>query len=541
MKKINLKPLMAATLLSVAISSCTDLDVNVNSKYTEYPDSEIAIDAKISGVLYEFRGPLGRRYSEAQALSSDEAMALTFDGGWLDSYNYVHASHHLSNSADAHLDWYGVLSGGITKCNRLIVELGGDKADPAIVASIRAARAFYHFILMDSYANIPILDHALAEDEAAVQSTRPEVARWIESELLAIKNDLTKEVNAATYGKPTYWMANALLAKLYINWAVYTSEDVAQYDPSTTRNEKLDACVAVCDEIIQSGKFDLTDGFRKKFFADNGPHIKDFIYAMPYDRETQQGNTYARFRIFKAGDTNGEGGPGLFGVVTPQGFGGIFAMTPEFANLFSLEGDERNDAVLRDQVYIYDPASYAPTTTPYVYKGQPVVMSKNPAVSNDGTNNVGDNFKGWCQGWRSNKFYMDLQTTAGQSRNQSNDIPIFRYADILLQKAEAITRGATATNGDTPKSLFNQIRNYVHAPLIDKDPTLQDLIDERGREFFDENWRRNDLIRFGMFENDWANKNVINPDAKTQKFRRIFPIHKDIMEQNTNWKQNPGY
>lgn len=541
MKKINIKYYMAAALLSAAISSCTDLDVDVNSKYTEYPDSEVAIDAKISGVLFEFRGALGRRYNEAQTLSSDEAMAFTFDGGWLDSYNYVHASHHLSNSADAHLDWYGTISSGITKCNQLIVELGGDEADPTIVASIRAARAFYHFILMDSYGNVPILDHALAEDEAAVQSTRPELAKWIESEILAIRDNLSKEVNASTYGKPTYWMANALLAKLYINWAVYTSADVALYDPSTTTNEKLNACVQVCDEIIQSGKFDLTDSYRKKFYADNGPQIKDFIYAMPYDRETQQGNTYARFRIFKAGDTNGDGGPGLFGVVTPQGFGGIFAMTPEFANLFSLEGDDRNGAVLKDQLYIFDPASYTPTTTPYIYKGQPVVMTKNPEVSNDGTNNVGDNFKGWTQGWRSNKYYMDLQTTAGQSRNQSNDIPIFRYADILLQKAEAITRGATATNGDTPKSLFNQIRSYVHAPLIDANPTLQELIDERGREFFDENWRRNDLIRFGMFENDWGNKHVVNPDGKTQKYRRIFPIHKDIMEQNTNWKQNPGY
>ncbi len=532
---------MAAALASATIGSCTDLDVDVNSKYTEYPDSEIAIDAKISGVLFEFRGPLGRRYNEAQSLSTDEAMALTFDGGWLDSYNYVHASHHLSNSADAHLDWFGVLSGGITKCNRLIVELGGEDAEPSVVAPIRAARAFYHFILMDSYGNIPILDRALGEDEPAVQRNRPEVAKWIESELLAVRDHLSKDVNTATYGKPTYWMASALLAKLYINWAVYTSADVAQYAPATTKNEKLNDCVKICDEIIQSNKFNLSDGFRKKFYADNGPHIKDFIYAMPYDRETQQGNTYARFRIFKAGDTNGEGGPGLYGIVVPKSFGGIFAMTPEFAGLFSLEGDERNEALLKDQVYVFDPASYKPTATPYLYKGQPVVMTKNPVVANDGTNNVGDNFNGWCQGWRSNKFYMDLQTTAGQNRNQSNDIPIFRYADILLQKAEAIVRGASATNGDTPKSLFNQIRAYVHAPLLDADPTLQDLIDERGREFFDENWRRNDLIRFGMFENDWGNKHLINPEGKTEKFRRIFPIHKDILEQNINWKQNPGY
>ena len=58
------------------------------------------------------------------------------------------------------------------------------------------------------------------------------------------------------------------------------------------------------------------------------------------------------------------------------------------------------------------------------------------------------------------------------NRNQSNDVPIFRYADILLMKAEAILRGATATNGDTPQSLFNQIRSYCNAPLLEHTPSL---------------------------------------------------------------------
>lgn len=90
------------------------------------------------------------------------------------------------------------------------------------------------------------------------------------------------------------------------------------------------------------------------------------------------------------------------------------------------------------------------------------------------------------------------------NRNQSNDVPIFRYADILLEKAEAITRGAKATNGDTPQSLFNQIRAYVHAPLLDHQPSLSEILEERGRELFDENWRRNDMIRFGTFESEYG-------------------------------------
>ena len=95
--------------------------------------------------------------------------------------------------------------------------------------------------------------------------------------------------------------------------------------------------------------------------------------------------------------------------------------------------------------------------------------------------------------------------------------------------------------GDTPASLLNQIRSYVHAPQFEGEPTLDDILDERGREFFDENWRRNDLIRFGKFEDDWGLKHVINPAAKTELFRRIFPIPTGVMNTNTNWSQNAGY
>ena len=120
-------------------------------------------------------------------------------------------------------------------------------------------------------------------------------------------------------------------------------------------------------------------------------------------------------------------------------------------------------------------------------------------------------------------------------------MPIFRYADILLTKCEAILRGATPTNGDTPMGLFNQIRSYVNAPVIASNPTLDELLDERGREFFDENWRRNDLIRFGHFEDDWGYKHTVNPGAKTDYTKRIFPVPTGVLNENTNWTQNAGY
>jgi len=108
-------------------------------------------------------------------------------------------------------------------------------------------------------------------------------------------------------------------------------------------------------------------------------------------------------------------------------------------------------------------------------------------------------------------------------------------------KAEAILRGATPTNGDTPTSLMNEIRSYVNAPSVNGTPTLEDLLDERAREFADESWRRNDLIRFGKFEDNWGFKKELYPAGLTEKFRRIFPVPQDVLNVNTNWKQNDGY
>ena len=141
------------------------------------------------------------------------------------------------------------------------------------------------------------------------------------------------------------------------------------------------------------------------------------------------------------------------------------------------------------------------------------------------------------------------------NRQQANDSPIFRFADILLTKAECIMRGAQATLGDTPMSLFNEIRRCSNAPLLTTAPTMDELLDERSREFLLEPWRRNDLIRFGKFEEDWGQKNsykewdnaehtqfhwVDRPNVKDPN-RRLMPLHRDMLNTNTNWSQNPGY
>ena len=536
MKNI-MKMTLAAAVLGIT-ASCTDLDVDVKSKYTEYPNDPVAIEGKMSDVYYSFRQALGNNYNRVQTFSSDEATGVSFGTDYFDKGENIHPSIHNFMSGDDPANYWTDLASGITKCNKIIEEF---KETPKVAAPARLMRAFYHFILMDSYGDVPVLDHLPADNEAVVRSPRKEVAEFIEKEVKECLPDLSDKNDASTYGKPNKWMAEALLVKLYINWGVYTCGDVTKYDVATTKNSKLDECVKYCDDIIGSGMFNLNDSYRKKFMFDNGPQIKDFIYAMPYDKVSAQGLLYGRYRAFRRiddGDTQG-----YYGGKMGKSCAGICAMNPEFADLFCLEGDDRNDAVLKGKVFIHDAITGEETDKPYIYKGTQLELTKTITLQEGGlaTLNCGATPDGWRQGYRSIKFYPNPNEYSAYNRYQSNDVPIFRFADIILTKAEAIKRGATATNGDTPQSLFNQIRSYVHAPLLDHNPSLQEILDERGREFFDENWRRNDMIRFGTFESEYGFHKHSNPDARFDKTCRILPVPDDILKENTNWEQNPGY
>lgn len=526
--KRHIRTIFAASL-AIFAASCTDLDTDVKSQYTSYPKSDEATEAALASTFYSMRGSIGRSLYVVSVLSSDEAVSVSMDGDYTDSYRWMGPTVHDFRSSNEDLGsvWSDATS-GITNCNTALALLNDDESDGA--AQVRAARAFYHFILMDCFGDVPILTRDA--DDNPVRAKRADVAAFIESELKAVVDKLPTTVDATTYGKPTRYMAEALLAKLYLNWAVYTASDVQEYDASKATNAKLNDVVNACDDIIKSGKFDLSDAYRTKFYADNGAQIKDFVYAMPFDHDTQQGMSYARWWTHRSAQKT------FYGVDLPKSVAGNFRLNPDYVDKFSLEGDDRNAVILGGDLYVRDPDTYEPTSTRWTVSGTPVTLTKEITLTDNSTLNVGNDLNGRSQGYRCIKFYADLTST---SREQSNDVPIFRFADVLLMKAEAIMRGANSTNGDTPMSLVNQIRSYVHAPLLTVSPTLDELLDERAREFVDELWRRNDLIRFGVFENDWGFKRYSEKGDPESKHYRVFPLPDNALETNTGWAQNEGY
>ena len=101
--KLNIKTIFAASLAALSVS-CTDLDVSVDSQYTKLPNSEDAIESTMAGIYFQMRDCFGRRFMEAQALSSDEFVAQSFSGNWLDAYAYFITSDFAESTSVTNLD-----------------------------------------------------------------------------------------------------------------------------------------------------------------------------------------------------------------------------------------------------------------------------------------------------------------------------------------------------------------------------------------------------------------------------------------------------
>ncbi len=128
------------------------------------------------------------------------------------------------------------------------------------------------------------------------------------------------------------------------------------------------------------------------------------------------------------------------------------------------------------------------------------------------------------------------------NRAIDNDFPIYRYADLLLLKAEA-----EIILGTDPSNEINLVRtraygaNYNPATLgypnqpIDANPK-EALLQERLYEFVFEGKRWYDLVRL-----DPNGSYVFEHTTATQAYQLLWPIDVTALTNNPDLVQNPGY
>lgn len=504
--------LLACTALST-MQSCTKLDDPAYSVYTDEnfpttPEQAIALTGPVYVAAQKF---FDVNYFDMQQTGTDEVIVPTRGGDWLDGGRWAAMHYHTWNASTdlMHNSWNWGFS-AIASANR-VLRLYEPLAETALkaktLAEIKTMRAWYYYCMMDAFGNIPILDAFDVSGASPAQKTRAEVFQYIASELEENAPLLSTEANAQTYGRPTQGMAYTLLAKLYLNAQVYTG--TAQWN-KTVEN---------CDKVIALNQYELetSANYFGMFAPTNGPATsKEPIFVVPFDAQKARGNLLFNKVLHYGHQTT-------YNLTTATWNG--WTTTPKFFELFEAD-DIRSKQWLSGQQKNADGSNL-------VYNGVNVVLDPNyfPAFDVGG-----DETKGRLAGARNVKYAPDPLSV---SNNANNDIIIFRYADVLLMKAEAILRGSTLGTMTNALDLMNDIRDRAFNNDASKrftTLTLQNIYDERGRELVMEMTRRTDMIRFGTFDDPNLFKG--QTDLNTEK---LFPIPTSALGTNTNLDQNSGY
>jgi len=130
---------------------------------------------------------------------------------------------------------------------------------------------------------------------------------------------------------------------------------------------------------------------------------------------------------------------------------------------------------------------------------------------------------------------------AAVGANHGNDVPMIRYAEVLLNRAEALNE----LGGPNQESidLLNQVRKragvpeYTLAGFASKDALRDALLNERGWEFVAEGMRRMDLIRQGKL----ISKALARGATNARDFMTRYPIPLNEIKANPKLVQNNGY
>jgi starch-binding outer membrane protein, SusD/RagB family len=558
MKKIIYKLTLVLAAAIIGFSSCHKLDIEPTSELTSatFPKTEAHFNALMGTIYTLFRDGYSTGHFFVNSQSTDESALLIYGTDWVDGNRYLQLHRHTWNADHPNIggEWSYLsnLIGNTNQVLHLLKTADEGSVKNTSIAEMRTMRSLFYFYMMDMFGGVP-LDTVYGDTELKERATRAQVFNFIENELKASIPFLKTASGAATYGKPTRYMAFSLLAKMYLNAEVYTG--TARYND----------CITACDSVINAGggsqyALEARSSYFNMFAYTNGPAFKEFIFNIPFDPSTSGGwMFYARYDLNRnlglkyrySGSTMGNVVDPIINVtysgLTHNKPSGPRCTTDEFYAYFNDPNDIRNNQWLTGLQYwnTGNPIMVRTTNLGYnqFYSGSDpagaYTYHLNITPLGSGTRlgptsyDVGKDELAWNTGYRNVKFMADPVST---TRNQNNDVPVFRYSDILLMKAEAILRGGTPTLGHTALSLVNMLRAQRTTSPALSSVTLDDVYAERCRELSWECWHRNDMIRFGRYEDNWGL-------SKTNKdtYRRLFPIPTSAIATNSKLAQNPGY
>jgi hypothetical protein len=531
---------MGVALCALTLTSCLDEDPKSLLPEEEAYDTATNLYINAVATLYNYiggssdsQGIMGtyRGVYDYNTFTTDEAMLPTRGGDWYDGGFWQNLYLHSWTASDEPLnDTWNYLYKVVMLCNHSLAvieqhkDLLTDSQLQAYEAEVKGIRCLFYYELLDMFGSVPVVTEDGASLSSTTQSTRSELFYSLVDELqecLPYLPDEHSNLEGSYYGRFTRPVAHFLLAKL-LNAEVYGDDDWTDGErpdgtemeftlPDGSQANAWEACIYFCDLIEQEG-YQLASSYASNFQVLNETSVEN-IFTIPMDKIKYQNQFWYLFRSrhYAHGSAIGmdaeNGSSATLSTVKAFGYGTDSVDTRYAINFYS------------DTVVVDGSVVKLDNGDALVYR--PLVMALDL---------TGSEYEKTA-GARMSKYEIDRKAYA-DGKLQDNDIVVFRYADVLLMRAEAKVR-----NGMSGQSDLDAVRERVG--MNQRTATLSNILTERLLELMWEGTRRQDLVRFGLFNQSYDLREQL--DGESSGYTSVFPIPQNALDLNSQLVQNPGY
>lgn len=350
------------------------------------------------------------------------------------------------------------------------------------VAEARFLRAVNYYHLWDLFGGVP-LRRSLSDSAMLPKASAADIEQFIENELTAVLPDLPNPGNEIAYGRAHKGAVYGFLCRLYLN------------------TKQWDKCNTAANDLISLNYYQLFPDYLNMFTVENEENKEMIWVRVANAQRPATGNR--RIAVSTPANFRQEPKSGILWQSNWANFASDYLMRDAFYDSFE-ENDIRTGLIM----------------TAFI-------------------NNAGNTVQ--LYGTNSSQVWKYRPDPNANGQDHGNDLAVIRYADILLSKAEAMNE----LNGPTQDAidLINAVRNraglndLVLGNFSTKEQLRNQVLLERGHEFFDEELRRRDLIRHGKLIEFAINRGVSN----AREFHQLYPLPLSAMNANPLLVQNPGY
>ncbi len=495
--------------------ACTKLDETI---YTKIDASKFyKTTDEINAAVADLYGRLNGNHNwldlwQLQECSTDHGMCPWGDGDVFkqDQLHTLTAQHGPNSNQYVHTFQ------AIAACNSFLenVKLANPANLAELVGEAEALRAWSYMDLLDLWGNVPIVTASkLDPSNLPVTAKRVDVFNFVELELKDAVSKLpaAKDIANRDALYPRIICKEAVqsfLVKLYLNAQVWSG---------TARWQDV---VTTADAVINSGVYSIPTGYgdlwNKTFAPDNNTkaNSSELIFALSRDHITNWDPSFGNW--VNCLGTHGE----LKGAVRD---GKSLGIVQQFWG---------GPSTLEEHYEIYEDADFRKG---FILKGKFYDAAGKLLIDAQPFDNVDiKTFPDGKKGLSCIKYKPDDQQ---QGVFGANDLVLFRYADVLYSKAEALYRLSPGNKG-AAEALMTQVysRNFVGGKSFTIN-SLDDILMERSREFVWELSYRTDLVRFSKF----TTMRTLWHTTDDPEWRNLYPIPQSEMNSNKNLVQNTGY